>query len=84
MFLLLDDPDVVKGRAGLPYAVEDYYNVNPGFSQRSIKRLEEFEALIARTHDAGMKSYYRYRLNHIARKYEGKITYRRKRFWCRR
>ena len=24
-----DDPDVVKGRAGSPYAVKDYYNVNP-------------------------------------------------------
>src|SRR5690606_1338085 len=24
-----DDPDVVKGRAGSPYAVKDYYSVNP-------------------------------------------------------
>ena len=44
-----DDPDVVKGRAGSPYAVKDYYNVNPDLAVDPAKRLEEFEALIART-----------------------------------
>ena len=41
-----DDPDVVKGRAGSPYAVKDYYNVNPDLAVDPSKRLEEFEALI--------------------------------------
>jgi glycosidase len=52
--------------------VKDYYNVNPRFSQRSIKRLEEFEALIARTHDAGIKVIIDI-VQSYARKYEGKI-----------
>jgi glycosidase len=37
-----DDPDVVKGRAGSPYAVKDYYNVNPDLAQDPSRRLEEF------------------------------------------
>ena len=28
-----DDPDVVKGRAGSPYAVKDYYNVDPDLAE---------------------------------------------------
>ncbi len=39
-----DDPDVVKGRAGSPYAVKDYYNVNPDLSIDPAKRIHEFEA----------------------------------------
>ena len=41
-----DDPDVVKGRAGSPYAVKDYYNVNPDLAENPANRLEEFGALI--------------------------------------
>jgi len=40
-----DDPDVVKGRAGSPYSVKDYYNVNPDLAEDPSRRLEEFEAL---------------------------------------
>ncbi len=50
-----DDPDVVKGRAGSPYAVKDYYNVNPDLAIEPDNRLAEFEALIERTHTNGMK-----------------------------
>ncbi|WP_316635329.1 alpha-amylase family glycosyl hydrolase [uncultured Flavobacterium sp.] len=67
-----DDPEVVKGRAGSPYAVKDYYNVNPDLAVNSANRLEEFEALIARTHKAGLKLIIDIVPNHIARKYEGK------------
>jgi glycosidase len=67
-----DDPDVVKGRAGSPYAVKDYYNVNPDLANNPANRLEEFEALIARTHKAGLKLIIDIVPNHIARKYEGK------------
>ena len=67
-----DDPEVVKGRAGSPYAVKDYYNVNPDLAVNPAKRLEEFEALIARTHKNGLKSLIDIVPNHIARKYEGK------------
>ncbi|MEP4946532.1 MAG: alpha-amylase family glycosyl hydrolase, partial [Flavobacteriaceae bacterium] len=50
-----DHPDVVKGRAGSPYAVKDYYDVNPDLAVDPSKRLDEFKALIERTHAAGMK-----------------------------
>lgn len=67
-----DNPEVVKGRAGSPYAVKDYYNVNPDLAVHPEKRLEEFEALIKRTHKTNMKVIIDIVPNHIARKYEGK------------
>ena len=67
-----DDPEAVKGRAGSPYAVKDYYNVNPDLAVNPANRLQEFEALIARTHKAGLKVIIDIVPNHIARKYEGK------------
>lgn len=69
-----DDPDVVKGRAGSPYAVKDYYNVNPDLADDPSKRLEEFKALISRTHKVGLKLLIDIVPNHIARNYEGKST----------
>jgi len=66
-----DDPDVVKGRAGSPYAVKDYYNVNPDLAENPSNRLQEFEALIARTHKAGLKVLIDIVPNHVARNYEG-------------
>lgn len=69
-----DDPEVVKGRAGSPYAVKDYYNVNPDLVVDPAKRLQEFEALIARSHKAGLKVLIDIVPNHIARKYEGKTN----------
>jgi oligosaccharide 4-alpha-D-glucosyltransferase len=65
-----DDPDVVKGRAGSPYAVKDYYNVNPDLAIDPAKRLEEFDALIERTHRNGMKVIIDIVPNHVARRYE--------------
>jgi glycosidase len=67
-----DDPEVVKGRAGSPYAVKDYYNVNPDLAVNPANRLQEFEALIVRTHKAGLKLIIDIVPNHVARKYEGK------------
>lgn len=66
-----DDPEVVKGRAGSPYAVKDYYNVNPDLAVNPANRLQEFEDLISRTHRAGLKLIIDIVPNHIARKYEG-------------
>ncbi len=65
-----DDPDVVKGRAGSPYAVKDYYNVNPDLAEDVSKRLEEFEALIERTHKNGLKLIIDIVPNHVARNYQ--------------
>jgi glycosidase len=69
-----DDPEIVKGRAGSPYAVKDYYNVNPDLAVNPENRLQEFESLIARTHKNGLKVLIDIVPNHIARKYEGKTN----------
>ncbi|MEZ4809473.1 MAG: alpha-amylase family glycosyl hydrolase [Allomuricauda sp.] len=66
-----DDPDVVKGRAGSPYAVKDYYNVNPDLAVDPAHRLAEFKALVQRTHNAGMKVIIDIVPNHVARNYMG-------------
>jgi glycosidase len=64
-----DDPDVVKGRAGSPYAVKDYYNVNPDLAIDPAKRLEEFKALVDRTHQHGLRVIIDIVPNHVARHY---------------
>jgi len=69
-----DDPDVVKGRAGSPYAVKDYYNVNPDLAIDPAKRLEEFKELVDRTHKTGMKVIIDIVPNHVARNYQGKTN----------
>lgn len=74
-----DDPDVVKGRAGSPYAVKDYYNVDPDLANDPAKRMEEFESLIARTHKNGLKLLIDIVPNHVARKYEGKSNSKKRR-----
>lgn len=66
-----DDPDVVKGRAGSPYAVKDYYNVNPDLAENVANRLQEFESLIERTHKNGLKVIIDIVPNHVARNYQG-------------
>ncbi len=65
-----DDPDVIKGRAGSPYAVKDYYNVNPDLAVNPENRLEEFRALIERTHAVGLKVIIDIVPNHVARNYQ--------------
>ena len=69
-----DDPDIVKGRAGSPYAVKDYYNVNPDLADDPSRRLEEFRALVGRSHKLGLKVLIDIVPNHVARNYEGKST----------
>ena len=64
-----DDPDVVKGRAGSPYAVKDYYNVDPDLAVDPANRLGEFQSLIERTHKNGLKVIIDIVPNHIARNY---------------
>ncbi len=65
-----DDPDVVKGRAGSPYSVKDYYNVNPDLAVDPSKRLEEFEDLIERSHKHELKVIIDIVPNHVARVYK--------------
>ncbi|MCL2919112.1 alpha-amylase family protein [Shewanella litorisediminis] len=65
-----DDADVVKGLAGSPYAIRDYYNVNPDLALAPENRLEEFKDLITRTHKAGLKVIIDIVPNHVARHYQ--------------
>ncbi len=65
----LNDADVVKGRAGSPYAITDYYDVNLDLATSVPDRMQEFEQLINRTHDAGLKLLLDFVPNHVAREY---------------
>jgi glycosidase len=65
-----DDADVVKGRAGSPYAIRDYYDVDPDLATSPEKRMQEWESLIKRTHNAGMKVVMDFIPNHVARSYK--------------
>ncbi len=60
---------IVKGRAGSPYAIVDYYDVNPYLADDPSKRMEEFEALLDRIHGAGLKVVMDFVPNHVSRDY---------------
>ena len=62
-------PDWVKGRAGSPYAITDYYDVNPYLADVPEKRMEEFKDLLKRVHNAGLKVIIDFVPNHVARDY---------------
>ena len=62
-------PDWVKGRAGSPYAITDYYDVNPYLADNPENRLQEFRDLVRRTHEAGLKVIMDFVPNHVARDY---------------
>ena len=63
-------PAVVKGQAGSPYAITDYYDIDPDLAVDVEKRMEEFEKLVSRTHRAGMKVIIDFVPNHVARQYK--------------
>ncbi|MBE6231720.1 MAG: alpha-amylase [Bacteroidales bacterium] len=62
-------PQFVKGKAGSPYAICDYYDVNPYLADKPEERMTEFEELIARTHASGLKVILDFVPNHVARDY---------------
>ena len=64
-----DNPNIVKGEAGSPYAIKDYYDVDPALATDVNKRIEEFEALVDRVHKTGMKLIIDFVPNHTARVY---------------
>ena len=61
--------EVVKGRAGSPYAITDYYDIDPDLAENVNLRMSEWESLIERTHRAGMKVIMDFVPNHVAREY---------------
>ena len=62
-------PAVVKGRAGSPYAITDYYDIDPDLAVDVRHRMDEFTRLVARTHRAGLKVIIDFVPNHVARQY---------------
>lgn len=64
-----DNPYVVKGIAGSPYAIKDYYDVSPDLAVDIPNRMKEFEALVGRSHKAGLKVIIDCVPNHVARQY---------------
>lgn len=62
-------PAVVKGRAGSPYAIKDYYDIDPDLAVNVKQRMKEFNALLKRTHQAGLKLVIDFVPNHVARQY---------------
>lgn len=64
-----DCPDVVKGKAGSPYAIKDYYDIDPDLATSVPQRMREFECLIRRTHEAGLGFIIDFVPNHVARQY---------------
>lgn len=64
-----DNPAIVKGIAGSPYAVKDFYDIDPDLAEDVPHRMKEFEALVERTHKAGLKVIIDCVPNHVFRQY---------------
>ena len=62
-------PAIVKGKAGSPYAITDYFDVDPDLAVNVEERMKEFEQLVQRTHEAGLKVVIDFVPNHVARQY---------------
>jgi glycosidase len=65
-----NNPAITKGKAGSPYAITDYYDVDPDLAKNEAKRMQEFEALVARTHEAGLGVIIDFIPNHVSREYK--------------
>lgn len=64
-----DNPNVVKGEAGSPYAIKDYYDVAPALAENIDRRMEEFQNLVERIHKEQLKVIIDFVPNHTARVY---------------
>ena len=64
-----NNPYIVKGKAGSPYAISDYYDIAPDLAEEIPNRMQEYENLIERTHQAGLKVIMDFVPNHVAREY---------------
>ena len=68
-----DDPDLLKGIAGSPYAIKDYFDVCPDYAEKPENRLDEFKALLERMHKHGLKALIDFVPNHVARSYASDV-----------
>ena len=69
-----DNPNVVKGEAGSPYAIKDYYDVDPALAESVPDRMKEFESLVKRIHSENMKVIIDFVPNHTARIYHSDVA----------
>lgn len=67
--IMRNSPHIVKGKAGSPYAIVDYYDIDPDLAVDVDSRQQEFDELVARTHAAGLKLILDFVPNHVAREY---------------
>jgi len=65
-----DDPDLLKGVAGSPFAIKDYFDVSPDYAVNPAERLEELQALLARVRRHKLKAMIDFVPNHVARCYD--------------
>lgn len=70
----VNHPEVVKGLAGSPYAITDYYDVAPELATDVNNRIAEFKELVNRIHEAGMKVIIDFVPNHVAREYKSIVN----------
>jgi glycosidase len=68
-----DDPDLLKGLAGSPYSIKDYFDVCPDYAREPATRLDEFRALLDRIHSHGLKAIIDLVPNHVARSYHSTV-----------
>ena len=68
-----DDPDLLKGIAGSPYAIRDYYDVCPDYAVDPARRIEEFQALLARAKKHNLRIFMDFVPNHVARSHDSVI-----------
>lgn len=68
------NPDIVKGQAGSPYAITDYYDIHPTIVRNPKKRRETFRSFVARCHRHGVKVVIDFVPNHVSRQYDGTHT----------
>ena len=62
-------PSIVKGKAGSPYAITDYYDIDPDLCEDKRRRMQEFTELVKRSHHANLKVIIDFVPNHVAREY---------------
>ena len=62
-------PSIVKGKAGSPYAITDYYDIDPDLCEDKRRRMQEFIQLVERSHAANLKVIIDFVPNHVAREY---------------
>lgn len=67
------NPEIIKGMAGSPYAIKDYFDVDPDLAERPKKRMKEFQDLLRRTHNEGLKAIIDFVPNHVARVYQSDV-----------